>query len=98
MGPQDFAVVCQFGSVEELVQYGSELQEKYKQSTKSYNFVCLSSFFERLRAFHSSLDMIAHTQPTVLAPLWGSLRLCVDVGIPYGLINGQLLIRAPAST
>lgn len=76
---EDFDIVCQFGSVDELVEYSISLQKKFKETKSEYEWSRLGNFFRHLRRFHGGLDVLSHVNPASVAPLWGSLRLCIEV-------------------
>jgi hypothetical protein len=88
--PKDFNHVCQLKSIEELVKYGNSVQEAYKKSGNVYDFSPMTTFFNQLRVFHSSLDVLIHVNPSFAAPVWGSLKLCIEVRLVSVLrvVNG----------
>ncbi len=69
----------QFGSIETLVNYGKELQAKYRARTREYDLIRLTAFFQQLRQFNSTFDVLIHLNPKLAAPLWGSIRLSIEV-------------------
>jgi hypothetical protein len=73
------------------MQYGVNLRQRYGETAKAYELARLSSFFHQLRAFHSSLDVLVHIQPALAAPLWGSIRLCVDVCRDARIVKSYML-------
>ncbi|OJD37205.1 nb-arc and tpr domain protein [Diplodia corticola] len=79
LDPKDFDIVSRFGSIEELIQFGSALHSRYSGRAKAFELARLIAFFERLRTFHGSFDVLVHVQPTVAAPIWGSIKLCVEL-------------------
>ncbi|KAF2754966.1 hypothetical protein EJ05DRAFT_513298 [Pseudovirgaria hyperparasitica] len=77
--PGDFQVVSNLKSIEELMRFVDSLRIRYQDTSKAFELARLDACFYQLRTFHSSIDVFIHIKPAILAPLWGSLKLCIDL-------------------
>jgi hypothetical protein len=89
---EDFERICSLGSLEGLVQYSKSLQDSYSEKNKAYEFVRLNGFVNQLKTFNTNFDVLSRVKPTAAAPLWGSIRLCIEVCVLYLILESILLI------
>ncbi|KAF2807216.1 uncharacterized protein BDZ99DRAFT_392655 [Mytilinidion resinicola] len=79
LSEEDFENVSSVGSLEGLIAYSKALLEDCQNDPRAYDIGRLNGFIAQLRTFNGTFEHMLRANPSVTAPLWGSIQLCVQL-------------------